>query len=73
MSIAERATGICKWFNSNKGYGFLVVQGHEKDIFVHRQQLVRSGLENLNEGDKVTCLVQDGKKGKYATTISKVG
>lgn len=72
-SVAERASGSVKWFSDDKGYGFLVANGHDRDIFVHRQQLVRSGIEKLNEGEKVTFLIQEGKKGKYATSISRVG
>ena len=72
MTVAERASGVCKWFSDDKGFGFLIIPGHDKDVFVHRQQLLRSGLEKLTEGDKVTCLVQEGKKGMFATSISKV-
>ena len=72
MTIAERATGVVKWFNDEKGFGFIVVQDQDKDVFVHRQQLVRSGLESLKEGDRVSCLIQDGRKGKFATGVSKI-
>lgn len=71
MTVAERASGSVKWFSDDKGYGFLVAQGHVKDIFVHRQQLLRSGIEKLKEGEKVTFLIQEGKKGAFATNISK--
>lgn len=72
MAIGERATGVTKWFNEELGYGFIMVQGQEKDIFVHRQQLFRSGVEKLAEGDKVNFIINDGRKGKFATNIQKV-
>ena len=71
MSIAERASGTVRWFSDEKGYGFLIAVGHPKDIFVHRQQLVRSGIEKLTEGERVTFLINEGKKGAFATNISK--
>ncbi len=65
-----RVKSICKWFNEEKGYGFLIAEGYNRDIFVHRQQLVRSGLQGLIEGEEVTCVVRDGSKGMYAVQIS---
>jgi CspA family cold shock protein len=71
VSIAERASGTVKWFSDDKGYGFLIANGHPKDIFVHRQQLARSGIEKLVEGERVNFLISEGKKGLFATSVSR--
>ena len=72
MSDSVRANGVVKWFSDDKGFGFLIVDGLNRDCFIHRAQMTRSGVQSLTEGDKVTCVVLDGPKGMYATEISKV-
>ena len=47
------ATGIVKWFNPTKGYGFIQPQGGGKDVFVHISAVERAGLSTLNEGQQV--------------------
>ena len=47
------ATGIVKWFNSNKGYGFIQPDNGGKDVFVHISAVERAGLNDLREGAKV--------------------
>jgi cold shock protein len=47
------ATGIVKWFNATKGYGFIQPQGGGKDVFVHISAVERAGLSTLNEGQQV--------------------
>jgi len=47
------AVGTVKWFNSQKGYGFIAPQGGGKDVFVHISAVERAGLSNLNEGQRV--------------------
>jgi CspA family cold shock protein len=47
------ATGTVKWFNSQKGYGFIAPQGGGKDVFVHISAVERAGLSGLNEGQVV--------------------
>jgi CspA family cold shock protein len=47
------AVGTVKWFNSQKGYGFIQPQGGGKDVFVHISAVERAGLSNLNEGQQV--------------------
>jgi cold shock protein len=66
----ERINGVCKWFSTEKGYGFIVLEGHPTDVFCHRQQLLRSGLNALAEGEKVSFVLNSGKKGSFATQIS---
>jgi cold shock protein len=68
---AVRVKGTVKWFNSDKGFGFIIADGYNRDIFVHRQQLVRSGIQDLKENELLTFVVQEGQKGMYAISLSK--
>jgi cold shock protein len=59
------ATGTVKWFNSQKGFGFIQPDQGGPDVFVHISAVERSGLRDLNEGQKVSYeLVQDKRSGK---------
>jgi CspA family cold shock protein len=59
------ATGSVKWFNTQKGFGFIQPSDGGKDVFVHISALERAGLSNLVEGPKVSYeLVTDQKRGK---------
>ena len=67
-----RVRGKVKWFNSDKGYGFIDrAEGYNRDIFVHRQQMVRSGIDTLVEDEDVEFVVRDGPKGMFAVQLSK--
>jgi CspA family cold shock protein len=62
---ADMATGSVKWFNTQKGFGFIQPSDGGKDVFVHISALERAGLSNLVEGQKVSYeLVTDQKRGK---------
>ena len=61
--------GTVKWFNSEKGYGF-ITQDNGPDIFVHYTAIQSNGFRSLNEGDKVEFEVPDGKKGKQASAVT---
>jgi len=65
------ATGIVKWFDDRKGYGF-IEQEDGPDVFVHHSGINASGFKSLNEGDKVTFDVEQGKKGPAAVNVTKV-
>lgn len=70
--IAEdKVVGLCKWFNSEKGYGFIQLPGGGLDVFVHANQLRRSGITRvLKEGEKVSFTIDKGPKGAFAKNIS---
>ena len=61
-------TGKVKFFNDEKGFGFISQDGSDKDVFVHK-----SGTrEFLNENDAVEFIVEEGEKGPYATQVKKI-
>jgi CspA family cold shock protein len=60
-------TGTVKWFNAQKGYGFIQPEGGGKDVFVHISAVERAGLRELREGQRVSFeVVTDRKTGKSA-------
>ena len=63
------ATGIVKWFNPDKGYGFLQPEDGSKDVFVHISAVERAGLATLKEGQKVTFELVPGRDGKTSAEI----
>jgi len=56
--------GTVKWFNSQKGYGFIQPEDGSKDVFVHISAVERAGLSNLQEGQKVRFDLERGQQGK---------
>ena len=66
------ATGTVKWFNTQKGFGFIVSDEGGKDIFVHISAVERSGLRSLNEGQKVEFELQNDKGKTAAVNIKTV-
>ena len=67
--MAVEETGTVKWFNSEKGFGFIARDSGGKDVFVHISALERSGLMALNEGERVIVDVVKGRKGLEAARI----
>jgi cold shock protein len=59
-----RITGTVKFFNGAKGFGFITPADGSKDVFVHATALERAGIRSLNEGDKVTFVLEDDRKGR---------
>jgi CspA family cold shock protein len=67
----ERYTGTVKWFNDQKGYGFIAREGG-KDVFVHHSAIVSEGFRTLAEGDQVEFSIVQGTKGPAAADVRKV-
>jgi CspA family cold shock protein len=63
------ATGIVKWFNDSKGYGFITPDGGGEDIFAHFSAIQMGGFKTLKEGQKVSFDIVQGPKGKQASNI----
>nr|MCV4210182.1 cold shock domain-containing protein [Roseomonas sp. SXEYE001] len=65
----EEVRGTVKWYNAEKGFGFVAPNDGSKDVFVHATALERSGVAPLSEGQAVTMQVVQGNKGLEASTI----
>ena len=66
------ATGIVKWFNGEKGFGFIAPDDGSDDVFVHFSAIQSKGFRNLDEGDKVEYDVEEGPKGLQASNVSMI-
>ena len=64
--------GTVRWFNTQKGYGFIHPDGGGGDVFVHSSAVERSGLSTLQEGQKVSFEVETGRDGKTSAENLKV-
>lgn len=70
--MSTQCQGTVKWFNSEKGYGFIQQESGEKDIFVHYRQITNAGhgRVNLEEGQKVSYDIGQGQKGPQAENVT---
>ena len=59
--------GTVKWFNADKGFGF--INGSDGDVFVHFSSIKTNGFKSLEEGQKVSCDVEQGNRGPQATNV----
>jgi CspA family cold shock protein len=66
--MSERVIGTVKWFNGDKGYGFIARDGGP-DVFVHYSAIEADGFRNLEEGQKVEFTVEQGPKGLQAASV----
>lgn len=64
--------GVVKWFNDQKGYGFISPDDGGKDLFVHHTSIQMDGFKTLAEGEKVEYEVQQGQRGPSAANVRKV-
>ena len=62
------ATGTVKWFNADKGYGFIAPDNGGDDVIVHKTDVQRAGLDGLNDNQKVSFEVETGRNGREAAT-----
>jgi cold shock protein len=69
QGMANRTTGTVKWFNAEKGYGFITPE-EGPDVFVHYSAIQSNGYRSLNEGDRVEFEITQGKKGKQASAVT---
>jgi len=68
----ERLQGTVKWFNAEKGYGF-ISQENGDDLFVHYSEILGTGYRSLDEGARVEFVAVEGRKGKQASAVSVIG
>ena len=66
-------TGRVKWFNNNKGYGFIVLEETGQDVFVHFSAITGEGFKTLAENEVVDFELEDGEKGLHAKNIVRHG
>ena len=67
------AKGTVKWFNAQKGFGFIQPDDGSKDVFVHISAVERAGLSGLNEGQKLSFELERGQQGKVSASNLQVG
>jgi cold shock protein len=67
-----RTTGRVKWFNDQKGFGFITPDGGERDCFVHHSAIQMQGFRTLAEGDRVEFDIVQGEKGPSAQNVTKL-
>ena len=64
-------TGVVKWFNDSKGFGF-ISREDGPDVFIHQTAIQAEGFRSLNEGDRVEFNVEEGQKGPHATNVRRI-
>ncbi|MBF0275967.1 MAG: cold-shock protein [Nitrospinae bacterium] len=69
--MSSQETGVVKWFNNSKGYGF-ITRDQGGDVFVHFSSINADGYKTLDEGTKVQFVVGDGEKGPQAQDVTLV-
>ena len=68
----SKLQGTVKWFNSDKGFGFITPANNGKDLFVHFSGIIGTNFRTLNEGDKVEYNVQDSDRGPSAIDVAVI-
>ena len=70
--MSGKMTGIVKWFNADKGFGFITPDDGSKDVFVHFSAIQGNGFKTLAEGQNVEFEIQDGQKGPAALNVTAI-
>ena len=70
--MSNREKGTVKWFNDQKGFGFIAPESGAKDVFVHHSAVMANGFRSLAEGDKVEFSIEQGPKCPSAANVSKI-
>jgi CspA family cold shock protein len=69
VSMSDSMTGLVKWFNADKGFGFITPQDGSKDVFVHFSAIQSNDFKTLDEGQTVQFSVENGAKGPSAVNV----
>jgi len=64
--------GTVKWFNDQKGFGFITPENGGKDVFVHQSAIIATGFRTLAENDRVEFTIEQGAKGPSAANVKKI-
>lgn len=67
--MSDTTTGTVKWFNEDKGFGFITPSNGGKDVFVHFRSIESEGFKTLAEGQEVTFVIEQGQKGPQANNV----
>jgi len=70
--MSEKLTGVVKWFNESKGFGFITQDNGGSDVFVHFRAITGSGFKTLKEGQAVSYSTEKGEKGLQAVNVAAV-
>jgi CspA family cold shock protein len=70
--VEKKQTGTVKWFNDEKGFGFITPDGGGDDLFVHFKSIEADGFKSLKEGQKVSYVPERGQKGMQASQVRLV-
>ena len=70
--MSDRVKGTVKWFNDQKGFGFIAPESGSKDVFVHQSAIMATGFRSLAEGDRVEFSIEQGPKGPSAANVQKI-
>lgn len=69
--MSNKMTGLVKWFNSEKGFGFITPQDGSKDVFVHFSAIQSNDYKTLDEGQKSSSLLRTARKARLLLTLSR--
>lgn len=67
--MSGKMTGLVKWFNADKGFGFITPDDGSKDVFVHFSAIMTDGFKTLAEGQRVEYTIQDSPRGPAAANV----